>query len=43
MTNQASKTEVRTNPTRKGGAEGGEKERKKNKERERKKAALIIG
>lgn len=43
VTNQASKTEVRTNPTREGGAEGGKKERKKNKERERKKAALIIG
>ena len=40
VTNQARRTEVRTNPTGKGG--GGERERRKIK-REREKAALIIG
>ena len=41
VTNQASRTEVRTNSTWEGG--WGKRERKKNKDRERKKAALIIG
>lgn len=34
MTNQAGRTEVRTNPTREG---GGEREREKEKQKERKK------